>query len=242
MSKAKSLTMSNAKSLTTSRRYLIVNADDFGASPGINRGIMAAHAQGIVTSTSMLVDTHGSVEAGVLSRSAPRLSVGLHVDLPAAFFDGSASLEAELERQADRFVELVGGPPTHLDSHRDVHQRPDVLPAFLELAHALGVPLRGHSPTRRLSGFYGQWGGESHPEQVGVESLVEMLGSHVAEGITELICHPGHVDEHLRSSYLHEREAEVATLCDPRIRQALAALRIELASHHDLGRLVGGRT
>ena len=36
-------------------KYLIVNADDFGASPGITRGILEAHADGILTSTSMMV-------------------------------------------------------------------------------------------------------------------------------------------------------------------------------------------
>ena len=62
-------------------KYLIVNADDFGASHGINRGIMEAHQRGILTSTSLLVNSVGSREAAKLSRSAPELSVGLHADL-----------------------------------------------------------------------------------------------------------------------------------------------------------------
>jgi predicted glycoside hydrolase/deacetylase ChbG (UPF0249 family) len=222
------------------KRYLIVNADDFGASPGINRGILDAHRSGIVTSTSMLVDAPGSEEAGRLARTAPGLSVGLHVDVSADLADDTAALSTELARQAERFVQLVGAPPTHVDSHRDVHRDPDVLPAFLELTRRLGLPLRDHSATRRLGSFYGQWGGESHPEQVGVASLLRMLGSKVGDGITELICHPGYVDGSLQSSYLREREVEVATLCDARIREALASLHIELASHHDLGRLIGG--
>ena len=54
-------------------KYLIVNADDFGASPGITRGILEAHADGILTSTSMMVDTPWSAEAASLAGSAPRL-------------------------------------------------------------------------------------------------------------------------------------------------------------------------
>lgn len=224
------------------RRYLIVNADDFGASMGVNRGIIDAHRKGIVTSTSMLVDAPGSVSAGTLGRAAPRLSVGLHVDLPAVLTCGGSAvaLRAELERQARRFAQLMGGPPSHLDSHRDVHRNPNVLPAFLALARTLNVPLRDHSPTRRLGSFYGQWGGQSHPEQVAVEGLVRILETKLPDGIVELICHPGYVDGQLRSSYLRERELEVATLCDPRIRATLATLGVQLASHHDLGRLVGG--
>lgn len=227
------------------KRYLIVNADDFGASPGVSRGILDAHSRGIVTSTSMMVDAPGSEAAADLARLAPGLSIGLHVDLAPAFAGAAgdaAGLEAELRRQAARFVAFMGVAPTHLDSHRDVHRNPEILPAFLELARSLRVPLRGHSATRRLGDFYGQWGGESHPEQVGVASLVRMLESKLGDGITELICHPGYVDEQLRSSYVQEREVEVATLCDARVREALSRLDIDLVSHVDLGRLVGGLT
>src|SRR2546430_6336748 len=62
-------------------KYLIVNADDFGASRGINRGIIEAHQRGVLTSTSLLVNAAASGEAAELSRSAPGLSVGLHADV-----------------------------------------------------------------------------------------------------------------------------------------------------------------
>src|SRR5947208_12765584 len=62
-------------------KYLIVNADDFGASHGVNRGILEAHQRGILTSTSLLVHTAWSGEAAEMSRTAPDLSVGLHADL-----------------------------------------------------------------------------------------------------------------------------------------------------------------
>ena len=64
-------------------KYLIVNADDFGASRGIDRGIIEAHQRGVLTSTSLLVNATASGEAAELSRSAPDLSVGLHADLVA---------------------------------------------------------------------------------------------------------------------------------------------------------------
>ena len=231
-------------------KYLIVNADDFGASPGVNRGILEAHQRGIVTSASLMVDAPGAEEAVRLGRSAPLLSLGLHVEIGGHDGNGRETnardgnnhdregLHAELARQADRFVERVGRTPSHVDSHRDVHRDARLLPAFLDLARRLGIPLRGCSPIRRLSRFYGQWAGESHPEQIGVASLTGILESDVGSGVTELICHPGYCDAQLSSSYAREREVEVATLCDPRIRQALADLGIELVNHGALGRPV----
>ena len=225
-------------------RYLLVNADDWGASPGINRGILDAHRLGIVTSTSLMVDTPWSDGAAWLSLSAPRLSVGLHVVLPApagaagpANGDGANRFRDELARQYGRFRKLLGRRPTHVDSHRNVHRDPGLLAVFLEFSRLWGLPLRGHSPVRYFPNFYGQWSGESHPEHVGFESLVRMLETEMQEGTTELSCHPGYPDPQLASAYAFEREVELRTLCDPRIRAVLQDQGITLESYHDLGRL-----
>jgi hypothetical protein len=52
-------------------KYLIVNGDDFGASQGINRGILEAHRDGILTSASLFVDRPGSAEAAELAHATP---------------------------------------------------------------------------------------------------------------------------------------------------------------------------
>src|SRR5688572_27225623 len=62
-------------------RSLVVNADDFGMSAGVNRGIIEAYRNGIVTSASLMVRGPAAAEAAALSRGCPALSVGLHVDL-----------------------------------------------------------------------------------------------------------------------------------------------------------------
>src|SRR6266568_9642133 len=54
-------------------RYLIVNADDFGFSEGVNRGILEAHDKGIVTSASLMVERPAAVEAADRARERPRL-------------------------------------------------------------------------------------------------------------------------------------------------------------------------
>lgn len=222
-------------------RYLIVNGDDFGASQGINRGIIEAHRRGILTSTSLLVTQPWSEEAAHLSRAVPDVSVGLHVHFqkesrePGARQSDADSWRAELDRQCHRFEELMGRSPTHLDSHHNVHRDPRLLPHFLSVARQYGVPLREHSPVRYLSQFYGQWGGQTHLEQISVDSLVHLLKTAIQKGVTELSCHPGYVDPEFSSAYSTERETELQTLCAPGIRTVLAELQIQLIAFRDPG-------
>jgi len=221
-------------------KWLIVNGDDFGASRGINRGILEAHRSGILTSASLLVNTPWSGEAAALSRGAPELSVGLHVDLAAGEIGpaNGATLRTALAGQLSVFQKLMGRLPSHLDSHRNTHRDPRLLPEFVALAHEYGMPLRGHSPVRHFPKFYGQWAGETHPEQIDSISLARMLAIEIGEGVTELMCHPGYTDPDYRTSYSLEREIELNTLCDPIVRQALARESIQLISYHGAARIL----
>jgi predicted glycoside hydrolase/deacetylase ChbG (UPF0249 family) len=218
-------------------RYLIVNGDDFGMSSGVSRGIVEAHRRGILTSTSFMVDRPASEEAATLAREVPDLSVGLHLEL-----EGRAVADPRMavEEQLLRFEGLMGRPPSHLDSHHDAHKDPRVLPHVLEVARPLDIPVRGHCPVRCFTKFYGQWGGETHLEQVSVERLIEMLLTEVKDGVTELICHPGDADEKLESSYGTVRGSELHTLCDPRVRDTLRRAGIRLAGFRDLPTLLIG--
>jgi predicted glycoside hydrolase/deacetylase ChbG (UPF0249 family) len=219
--------------MTTPAKVLIVTADDFGLSRGVNRGIVDAHRQGILTSASLMVYRPAAVEAAALSRDCPALSVGLHLELT---LDTREDVPAALQQQLDRFAHLVGGPPTHVDSHHDVHRDPRVQPHVRAWVRRLGVPLRGYCHVHHLPKFYGQWGGETHLEQISVAGLLGLLDAELGPGVTELTCHAGYVDEGLVSSYAVEREAEVRTLCDPRVREALAQRGIHLAGFRDLER------
>ncbi|MDP9418579.1 MAG: ChbG/HpnK family deacetylase, partial [Actinomycetota bacterium] len=65
--------------MSTSRRLLIVNADDYGLTAGVSRGILRAHREGIVTSTSVLAVAPGfATTVGWLGES-PQLDVGAHL-------------------------------------------------------------------------------------------------------------------------------------------------------------------
>ena len=228
-------------------RYLIVNADDFGQSPGINRGVIAAHERGIVTSASLMVRWPSADDAAAYARTRSDLSVGLHVDFGewayrdetwvpvyqvVATEDGGAVAD-EVARQLDRFQALVGKPPTHLDSHQHAHRNEPVRSLLQEVAERLGIPLRECDPQIRYSGaFYGQTGkGEPYPQAITVDALIAVIRA-LSPGITELGCHPGEPDapDVLDSMYLTERSVELATLCDPRVRQAIEREGVMLRS------------
>ena len=73
-------------------RRLIVNADDFGLTAGVNRAIVEAHARGIVTSSTLMANGRAFDDAVRLANTVPRLSVGCHVVL----IDGEPVVNAEL--------------------------------------------------------------------------------------------------------------------------------------------------
>ena len=218
-------------------RTVIFNADDFGASTGVNRGIVDCHVGGVLTSTSMMVTGSAVEEAVELSREHPDLAIGLHWDVygeDERDFDMSdeRAIRDEFARQLDAFHELMGRGPTHVDSHRHAHR--EAFEVFRELVEPLGVPLRGDGTVNWVGGFYAQWEwGVTELEHVSVAALQRMLLEEAADGWTEFSCHPGYRSPDYRAMYLIEREEEVRTLTDPRVRQTVDELGLQLASYAD---------
>jgi predicted glycoside hydrolase/deacetylase ChbG (UPF0249 family) len=215
-------------------RYLVVNADDFGLSAGVNAGIAEAHRRGIVTSASLMVWQPAAADAAALAQDMAELSLGLHVDLgewrargtgweavyERAPLDDAGLVAAEVDAQLARFEELVGRPPTHLDSHQHVHRRRIVGEAMAAHAERLGVPRRECSGVTYVGGFYGQDGrGGSWPELLTPAALYGLLAS-LPPGWSELGCHPGFAED-TDSVYRDERRLEVEALCDPALRRWL---------------------
>lgn|SRR5688572_22039818 len=232
----------------TMSRAAIVNADDFGQSAGINRGIVEAHERGIVTSASLMVRWPAASAAAAYARAHQRLSVGLHVDLGESIYrDGewialyervnrldARAVEAEIRVQLSLCRKLLGRDPTHLDSHQHVHLEEPVRSILGELAEELGVPLRLRSSHLRHDGrFYGQTS-TGGPFMQGISSahLVEILRG-LPEGVTEVACHPGLSDD-LVTMYREERRLELQALCDPAVLRAVGEEGIELISFLDV--------
>jgi predicted glycoside hydrolase/deacetylase ChbG (UPF0249 family) len=152
-------------------KQLIVNADDYGRAPGVSRGILDAHREGIVTSTTVMINQPGVEEQLAEALTCPRLGVGLHlvftawrpvlppeevpglIDEHGLFLEQHevwaqaerlpvAQLQAELTAQLERFVSLAGHLPDHLDCHHFVHLYPPFFQVYADLAARLQLPLR----------------------------------------------------------------------------------------------------
>jgi predicted glycoside hydrolase/deacetylase ChbG (UPF0249 family) len=226
----------------SAKRYLIVNADDFGHSSAINRGVIHAHDHGIVTSASLMVRWPAAVEAAEYARNRPGLSLGLHLDFGEWAYkdenwtpvynvvplDEVTALRNEASRQLAAFRTLTGRDPDHIDSHQHAHLHEPARSVVLEAALGLRVPVRDCSPEVLYCGrFYGQTAeGSPYPGGITSGALVEIF-SQLPLGVTELACHPGE-GEVPNTTYIGERAEEVKTLCDARVRSALVEMGIEL--------------
>ncbi len=222
------------------RRHVIFNADDFGASRGINRGIVECHRRGVVTSTSLMVEGRAAAEAARLANDNPKLAVGLHFDVvgeddKSFDLEDTTAVGAEFRRQLDLFLDLIGRAPTHIDSHRHTHRRPQLFPLFREWVAPLKVPLRDDGRVKYVGGFYAQWEWKvTNLDYVSVPFLVKILREDAGPGWTEFSCHPGYMTPDFASVYGAEREAEVRTLTDPRVRAELDSMGYVLASYREL--------
>jgi chitin disaccharide deacetylase len=233
-------------------RFLIVNADDFGLTASVNRGIAAAHERGVVTSASLMVRAGAAGDAAGYARAHPAMAVGLHVDLYEWSYrddewvadyevvdtSDAGAVREELNRQLTAFRTLVGGDPTHLDSHQHAHREEPVAGVITEAAARLGVPLRDRDERVRYRGdFYGQSAkGDACPDAITIDAL-ERIITTLDDGWTELGCHPGEPDPELPSTYRDERAFELEALCDPRARAALERHGVRLASFAELQRV-----
>jgi predicted glycoside hydrolase/deacetylase ChbG (UPF0249 family) len=270
-------------------RCLVVNADDFGRTPGVTRGIVDAHLQGIVTSTTVMSNLPGATRAVDLARrEAPQLAMGIHLNLthgrpllpPAqvpSLVDASGSfhpytelcrrivdvdpgqVRIEWQAQIDALQD-TGAAPDHLDSHHFVAElTPQLWTIYLELARAHGLAVRGPRPPKvghqqivppteappqvDFDAARGELRASGVPSSDGLrvdffgedanQKLMLSLLSGLPEGVTELMTHPGHVDEDLLSSsgYAQQREAELSVLTSKETLQAVADGGIYLARY-----------
>lgn len=238
-------------------RQVIINADDFGLSPAINEGIIKAYQAGGITSTSMMVNMPGFEHAVGSARSLPDLGIGLHFNLTygypvsdpgsipslvkpdGSFHNGNSALvrdpadiTKELNAQWNRFI-ATSRYPAHLDSHHLLHQNdPTIYQIMAEKAFRENVPLRRsqivHSipdgPIPRMTETILL---DTYGDNEGLQRLLHHLVS-LPEGITEIVCHPGYVDDVLRgiSEWTDIRERELSVFMNAEIPRTMQALNI----------------
>lgn len=239
-------------------KYLIINADDFGLAPGINQAVIDLHQAGVVTSTSLMVNMPGFNDAVKRVSHVPTLGVGLHfnlsegspiapgnwipslVDHKGEFSNNlgwdESDVMTELKAQMHR-LQSAGINPTHIDSHGFTQKRMAVCRPMLILARTLNLPMRrtGWEPDERINshpGVVDNFYSNVYFEANGKSLLLDNLHS-VPDGTSELICHPGYVDEHLPkvSTWTEVREIEKRVLADPEVLQTIRELKIRLINY-----------
>ena len=228
--------------------FVILNGDDFGYSQGVNRGILEAINNGILTSTSVMVHRKTAWEAKKYLRKRKDISVGIHLDYTEEGirrWTGMLSMltwteqkmKTELQRQIDTFTKIIGRLPDHIDSHHHIHWLTRCRPIVLQFAKVNNIPVRSADARFEL-GFYGRslrrWN-DTHA--VSPEKLIHVL-QKLQPGIHEIMCHPGYVDLELKktgTTYLSQREHEVLSLTSPLVKKFIQQqTRIKLITWKDV--------
>ncbi len=245
-------------------RRLIVNADDFGMTPGVSAGILRARRHGIVTSTTVLVtaDVDRELLAAALDAG---LGLGVHLNLTlgrpltrgasligddgrfvrdarrAAARAEIKDVEQEIEAQLERFHALTRRRPTHLDTHHHVGLHAPVDEIVLRAARRLGVAVRSQTAHARARARTAalrtpdHFFGESGPAAYWTPARLRQILGMLPPGVSEFMTHPGLFDEALSGSrYGRQRETELIGLGSSEARAAAAALGIRLCHFGEL--------
>jgi hopanoid biosynthesis associated protein HpnK len=149
-------------------RKVIINADDFGLCQGVNDAVVKAHTEGVLTSTTLMVNMPCADQAVELAKSLPNLGIGVHLNLTegrpvsentdlcntqGGFALSAerlcllsliskkvrATIKTELSAQVEWLINK-GIKPTHLDSHKHIHTFPSIFPIVIELARRYDIP------------------------------------------------------------------------------------------------------
>ena len=240
---------------------LIINADDFGMSKGVNYGIFEAHKNGVVTSTTLMITMPEVDHALSLAKNAKDLGIGLHLNITCGepltncktivkengsfykpleepnenLFDED-EIYNEFLAQFNLFVKKVGKKPTHFDSHLYAHQLyKKAEKAIIKLASETNVPVRGLKINGYKPVIFNGW----FKKRNGT-TLRELFHSNfnelIKEEYSELMVHPAYIDEYLMnfSTYNLPRVEEFQVLTSEEIKMLIKSSNIDLINYGDL--------
>lgn len=237
-------------------KYLIINADDFGMTEGVSKGIIDACEHGIVSSTTFLANSECFEFSASLLRSCRDIGVGVHLALTSgcpvssnvpsllteqgAFFrehEFEAKLEymdyCEIKREFLAQIEKVrkaGIEITHFDAHSHILEFKKVSAAVVELAREYGVAVRKTADPppdiKTTEGFTRSFYGQNATEL----NIKMLLKKYEKCASLEITCHPGYCDPELliKESYSKKREMEIAVMKSIELKAHVSRLGIEM--------------
>lgn len=224
-------------------KKIIINADDFGYRELVNKGIIFAHQNGVVSSASLFVERDGTDEAVRLARENPGLGLGIHLDLDKFFTVDHAlgivtqlltqdwdAVRGDIRRQIEKYLSW-GFTADHIDSHHHAHLHPDMFPIVCGLAREFRIPV--------IRFFCKHFETEQECDRLRAVARDHQLAfpDHFIEGwywgnvdepftVAELMTHPGYGELW--------REAELAHCCQPPLKQYFMDQKIELLRFSDV--------
>lgn len=218
-------------------KKLIVNADALGHSAACDAAIFRAHREGILTSTTLMVNGSAAAAAVAEAKGLGQLGLGLHLTftqvppvlptaeiatmvdshgilpsrLEALAAADSREILAEARAQLRRFRELVGRLPTHLDSHQHAHRLPAVFETLVVLAWETGAAVRSTSPEMRdRLRDEGLGTADRFIESASTpESSIERMLADVETGLTEIGFLPSSPDDGMLSGLAHRDARQI---------------------------------
>lgn len=221
-------------------KKLIINADDFGYCKGVNYGIIEAHTDGVLTSTTMMANMPGFDHAVELHQQYPNLGIGVHLNLTTgspvlnhlktivdtdgnfhsqAYYKESFTVDEkevydEWKAQIEKIL-ATGIQPTHLDTHHHANLFGAFNETYFKLADEYNLPVRNNfnnqEPARRTTdGFV-------YTMETALQSEGPLNQLFATHDTVEIMCHPAFLDKFLlaSSSYTCPRTEELDLLTHP---------------------------
>lgn len=240
-------------------KKLIVNGDDYGLSDGVCLGILKAHRQGILTSTTCMMNMENIEEYLAWTKNDPDLGLGVHLNITVgkpltkvSFVDELGNFQSrdtykkrepivnqeelyqEWKAQIEKFIKIMGHKPTHLDSHHHVHLLPGNIDVALKLAHEYDLPIR--QETYLQQDFEPVYFEELFYNQDATFEMIDTI-IHKEVEIFELMCHPAMIDWKLYqiSSYNLKRAHELDILCSQKAKDMTKD--IQRINYHDIKKI-----
>lgn len=251
---------------------LILNGDDFGITKACNYAIIDCFKDGVLTSTSMMTNMPGAKHAAMLMKEYSDLSVGIHLNLTVGkpltncptllkedgtFNKGMLKnsenvsqneIRQELQAQIDRFIELTGKIPDHLNSHHGIEVIKGAEKVVCELANKYQLPVRrfftlpeGNHPdlpyeVPKINGFVQK----DHPYNLDTDLISYYTKEDLeSDAIYEYAAHPGYVDYEILqfSSLTTGRAYDAQVFLSNKVKQWIKSNHIELVNYKVLKKL-----
>lgn len=207
-------------------KKIIINADDFGMSTSVNKGIIEAMTNGVVSSTTIMMNMPKAQEAIELAKKYHITSIGIHLNLTKGYPilpkeeipllvlengkvkdmrkelitpEVKEQIKKEFTAQIESFY-LHKMVPTHLDSHHHIHMLEGINEVVKELANKYNLPTRAFNFNESINADELRTPNfldcAFYGPRVSTENLLNILTKN-NQGIVEIMVHPGYVDQEL---------------------------------------------